>query len=53
MHETKLDDNGLPKDIERDEKKKGTASSKIDDDLLIDVEDLTKATTKIGQRSKP
>jgi len=40
------------KNIKSDDKK-NIANSEIDDDLLIDVEDLTKATTKIGQRSKP
>jgi hypothetical protein len=53
MHVTKLDDYGLSKNIKRGGKKKSIANSKINDNLLIDVEDLTIATTKIGQRSKP
>jgi hypothetical protein len=46
----KLDDNNFPKYIERESKE----VSKIDGDLLIiEVEDLMKATMEIGQRGKP
>jgi hypothetical protein len=45
----KLDDNDLPKYIERGSKEIG----EIDGDLLIiEVEDLMKATMEIGRRGK-